>query len=243
MKFVTILALLVVSLFMSGCGPSIDVLNGKVKNSVQEYLDSSGVLKVYKMKVNAVSLSPVQEDKYNGRVSVEFNGGIHDVNISVDTRGDYIDEWVFLPNIIEAFAFAAPADAIEFKEVVCREGARMVYEDDTKIQCKASDETIQATLNYDKSGYRDITLTLNLKHKYFEPNNAMTGLIIKDDYIEEIKKSLAMLDKDPEIAEHFRSLPLSGDWNKTTLIKGVKFNMPDKGGVERYGNYMLTITK
>lgn len=242
MKSVNVLALLIVSSLISGCGPSIDELNKKVKGSVQEYFDSNDVLKAYGMKVNSVSLSSVQEDKYNGHVSVEFNGGEHDVNISVDTRGSYIDEWAFSPNVIEAFAFAAPRDIIEFKEEVCQ-GDKIVREDDTTIQCRRIDEALRVTLDYEKSGYRNITLTLNLKHKYIESDNNMDAAIVIDDYIERLKKSLGVLGKDPEIAEHFRSLPLSPDWNKTTLIKGVKFNIPDKGGVERYGNYMLTITK
>jgi hypothetical protein len=239
MRFFNALALLVMSLFIYGCGPSIDELNAQVKNLVQEDFDSSGVLKAYGLKVNTVLLSPVQENKYNGKVLVDFKGQEHNLNVSV-TVGSGYPKWEFSPN---AFAFVAPSDVIAFKEGVCRKGARIVYEDNASIKCRRIDGALQTTLDYDESGYRSITLTLDLKNKYMKSDNKMNAAIVIDDYIEELKKSLTLLGKSPETSEHFRSLPLSPDWNKATLIGGVDFNVPDKKGIERYSNYMLTITK
>lgn len=134
----------------------------------------------------------------------------------------------------------APLELHEFKRMykkLCRGGGEISYENDDigKIQCQTVSRDLIVSLNYDKGDYRDITITMNLGSKHLAP--------LTVDFVESVKLSLGILGKNPEIANNFTSLPLSPDWNKTTLIKGVKFNIPDKGGVERYGNYMLTITK
>lgn len=171
-------------------------------------------------KVNSVApvLSPPQKDSY------EIPTMLHNQSASNQNAND---------------ADKAPLELHDFKKLYKKlcPGGEISYENDDvgKIQCQTVNRDLMVSLNYDKSNYRDITITMNLGSKHLAP--------LTVDFVESVKLSLGILGKNPEIANNFTSLPLSPDWNKMTLVKGVKFNIPDKGGVERYGNYMLTITK
>jgi len=88
MKFVNVLVLLAISLFISGCGPSIDVLSEQVRNSMQQHFDTNEQFKSYEMKVEKVTLIHEQDKKYKGAASVVLDGKTHDVMISVTADGN-----------------------------------------------------------------------------------------------------------------------------------------------------------
>ncbi|MGY3887483.1 hypothetical protein [Aeromonas aquatica] len=90
MKFVRILSLLVVSLIMSGCGPSIDALSETVRNSMQQQFDTNEQFKSYGLKAEKVTLIHEQDKKYKGAASVVLNGKAHEVIISVTADGNNV---------------------------------------------------------------------------------------------------------------------------------------------------------
>lgn len=83
MKFVGILALLVVNLFMSGCGPSIDVLSETVRNSMQKDFDTNEVFKSYGLKVGKLNLVHEEDNKYIGSAVVALDGKTVDLKFYV----------------------------------------------------------------------------------------------------------------------------------------------------------------
>lgn len=128
-----------------------------------------------------------------------------------------------------------PHEVSAFKKdnIVCVKG-RVTYEDDGKVQCQTTG--VKASFNYGRNNYMDVTVTMDV----MKPENARAYFEV---FHASLSQGLKILGKNPRIADDFKSLPLSPDWNKPTIIKGVEFNIPDEGGIGRYGNYMVTVTK
>ena len=90
MKFVNVLVLLAISLFISGCGPSIDALSETVRNSMQQQFDTNEQFKSYGLKVEKVTLVHEQDKKYKGVASVVLDGKAHEVIITVTADGNNV---------------------------------------------------------------------------------------------------------------------------------------------------------
>lgn len=111
-------------------------------------------------------------------------------------------------------------------------GIRAEYKGYRQCQSNGIRVSVEAMDNY-----RAVTVTVdgNANHQYTQRQvNLLVGAI---------KTGLKQFGYDESIAESFRDLPLSDDWNKPTIIGGVKFNIPSLKSFNMYNNYMVTLTK
>lgn len=117
---------------------------------------------------------------------------------------------------------------------ICTIGA-INYTDASITQCRVNG-TITDTLNA-QDEYQDRTITI-----YADSAGRYTPRQI-NLLVSSLRDALGDFGMDKEIAQQLRTLPFSADGNKTTLIKGAKFNIPDLEHSTMYNNYMVTLTK
>lgn len=146
MNKICVVTLFMASLFMFGCGPSIDTLSGQVRGSIQQQFDTSEQFKSYGLKVEKVTLFHEQDKKYRGIVSVVHNGSAHDVVISVlaDSNGFM---WEAQPG---AFMFLAQAEVQKILNPSKEDAAKYQADFEKEVALEYEEIQRQAKLEYEK---------------------------------------------------------------------------------------------
>jgi hypothetical protein len=150
MKFVNVLVLLAISLFISGCGPSIDALSETVRNSMQQQFDTNEQFKSYGLKVEKVTLVHEQDKKYKGVASVVLDGKAHEVIITVTADGNNViweappGSFMFIAQLEMQKILNSPQEDVGLTQVEQAEFDRQVAVEMEKI-------TEQAKIEYEKN--------------------------------------------------------------------------------------------
>lgn len=138
---------------------------------------------------------------------------------------------------LPAIAGTSEEDVQAFKKTLACLKGLLVTEDPTYAQCAMSDIGAKASITASSDGYRDITITIDgdSSGKYSE--------IQKSFLLTMLQQGAVIFGKTPDVADNFKSLPLSDNPNKITKFNGVEFNIPSVQSLATYNNYMVTMTK
>lgn len=83
-----LLAILAVSLVLSGCGPSLKDVESQARESMQNYMDTDASMSGYSVKVDAVEAIKENGNTYRGIARVQVGGEEYPVSVSIVADGD-----------------------------------------------------------------------------------------------------------------------------------------------------------
>ncbi|MEB5772783.1 hypothetical protein MXE95_01430 [Aeromonas caviae] len=132
--------ILMASILLSGCGPSVDVLGGNVRGSMQEVFDTNQQYKSYGLKVEKVTLVHEQGNKYKGSAIVIYKGNAHNVMINV-TADDNNVVWETPPGAL-LFIFQSELDKLLNPSAEDKEAERAAFAKEMAADYEAIEKEI-----------------------------------------------------------------------------------------------------